>query len=143
MSTCFCNNPHKTVSYEYYNNGLRKKLIYPDSSYITYHYDNLNRLIDIKDSSGNAIAHYAYDGLSGRRHSLTYMNGTSIEYDYDKLSRVTSVKNKLASGEVFSSFDYTYDKAGNRKSMTSDEGIYYYSYDKCCFRGRRTCALWI
>ena len=34
----------KVVAYEYYYNGLRKKLIYPDSSYITYHYDSLLRL---------------------------------------------------------------------------------------------------
>jgi YD repeat-containing protein len=121
---------NKVVSYEYYNNGLRKKLTYPDSSYITYHYDSLLRLTDIKDEAGSVIAHYEYNGLSGRRDSVTYMNDASIEYEYDKLSRLTSIKNKLSSGEVFSSFDYTYDKAGNRKSVNSNEGSLYYTYDR-------------
>ncbi|MDD5680360.1 MAG: hypothetical protein PHI59_03870, partial [Candidatus Omnitrophica bacterium] len=120
----------KTVAYEYYNNGLRKKLIYPDNTYVTYHYDNLKRLTDIKDSSGGVIAHYDYDGLSSRRSGLTYANGASIEYAYDLLNRIKSMKNEASSGDIFTQFDYTYDKVGNRETMTTTEGSYQYAYDK-------------
>ena len=90
----------------------------------------MKRLTDIKDSGGSSVTHYVYDGLSGRRHSLTYANGTSIEYGYDELSRVMSVRNRLPGWSIFSSFSYTHDKAGNRLSMASNEGLHNYYYDK-------------
>ncbi len=119
----------KTVSYEYYNNGLRKKLTYPDNTYITYSYDTLKRLTNIKDLAGSALASYAYDGKSGRRKGLTYNSGASIEYAYDVLNRIKSLKNKASGGSLFTSFSYTYDKAGNRLTMTSKEGLHKYYYD--------------
>ncbi len=119
----------KTVTYEYYRNGLRKKLTYPDSSYIMYYYDTLKRLIDIRDSLNNLITRYTYDGISNRRKSIWYQNAAMMEYAYDALNRIKSIKNKTREGTIFSSFDYTYDKVGNRLTTTSKEGLCQYFYD--------------
>jgi YD repeat-containing protein len=53
----------KTISYEYDKLGNRTKLIYPDSSFITYQYDFLNRLTGILDQGNATIAGYGYDLL--------------------------------------------------------------------------------
>ncbi len=45
------------------------------------------------------------------------------------MNRIKSLKNKASGGSVFSSFDYTYDKVGNRKTIVSKEGLHQYFYD--------------
>ena len=51
--------------------GNRTRLTYPDSTYITYDYDNLNRLTAVRNSGGTALASYTYDSRS-RRTALEY-----------------------------------------------------------------------
>ncbi len=114
----------KSVGYEYDIAGNRTKLIYPDNSYITYEYDTLNRLKEIKDGSGNSVCSYSYDPLS-RRVGLVYANGRSVSYSYNNLSRLTNKANTGISG-----FSYTYDNAGNRLTMTAHSGTHGYTYNR-------------
>lgn len=120
---------NKSVSYEYDNNSNRYKLTYPDSTYVTCDYDELNRLTYIKDQSGQIITHYTYDALH-RKKQLDLANGTQIVYDYDSINRIIQTANRLAGQPNFSQYDYPlYDNVGNCKTMTTSGGTYNYAYD--------------
>lgn len=117
----------KQVAYEYDSLGRRTKLIYPDSSFITYQYDELSRLTDIIDDSNTVLAHYSYDALS-RRIQADFTNATRFTYDYDIANRLLNLRND---GNSWSeTFDYTYDKVGNRLTKTIDStDVHDYTYD--------------
>ena len=118
----------KSVSYAYDVNSNRTKLTYPDASYITYVYDELNRLTAIQDQAGANIASYVYDVLS-RRTQQNLANNIQTTYEYDDINRLTKLKGLSPTGTV-PEFSYTYDKAGNRLSMTTAQGTHSYTYDK-------------
>ncbi|MFA5144009.1 MAG: RHS repeat-associated core domain-containing protein [Candidatus Omnitrophota bacterium] len=119
----------KQVSYEYDANSNRTKFVYPDASFITYEYDHLNRLSAIKDASSQPVVRYSYDALS-RRAKTTYANSTEIAYSYDGLNRLEEIaSHKTGEPANISQYSYTYDKAGNRKTMTASEGVHSYTYD--------------
>ncbi len=121
---------NKTVSYEYDKASNRTKLTYPDTTYVTYVYDAVNRLTNIKNSSGADMASYGYDDLS-RRTSLTLENGTRTTYAYDNINRLTNLVNKKITPEtILSSFGYTlYDKVGNNLTKVTQEGTFSYAYN--------------
>jgi RHS repeat-associated protein len=120
----------KTVAYEYDAAGNRSKLIYPDATFVTYNYDQLNRLRGIRDEGGTNVAVFAYDAL-GRRTQLDLANGTRAAYTYDNASRLLNLVNSVASNSaVISSFGYAYDRAGNRRAMITPQGTHAYSYDR-------------
>jgi RHS repeat-associated protein len=105
------------------------RVTYPGGDYITRTYDPLHRLDQVKSSGGTVIADFTYDSL-GRRIQLDLQNGTRATYAYDALQRLTSLVNKVVSPEaLISSFSYTYDKVGNRLTMTTTDGTHTYSYD--------------
>ncbi|MDP4093577.1 MAG: S8 family serine peptidase [Bacillota bacterium] len=120
----------KTTTYEYYDNGNRKSVIYPDGSRedYTYYKDNLNETLVNTKADGNAIDSYSYtyDGAHNQT-SKTDAKGTT-KYTYDSLNRLQTVTDP--SGIVTS---YTYDKAGNRLSETVTSGdnieVTVYTYD--------------
>ena len=123
----------RAVCYEYYADGRRKKLIYPDSTFITYDYNTKGWLTDIKDGGTNSIVTYAYDD-AGRRIQRTLENNTFTLYDYDNANQLTSVWHQVVGGvtNTISHYQYGYDDAGNRKWVTraqqSNKGDVY-TYD--------------
>ncbi|MCX6875120.1 MAG: DUF6531 domain-containing protein [Verrucomicrobia bacterium] len=120
----------KTVGYEYDAAGNRSKLIYPDATFITYTYDELNRLQRIRDGDGADVAVFSYDAL-GRRSQLDLANGTRAAYAYDNANRLLNLANtKVSDNSVLSSFGYNYDRSGNRRTMTTPQGTHGYAYDK-------------
>jgi YD repeat-containing protein len=68
-----------------------------EGTYITYDYDELNRMTAVRDSSGTALASYSFDDRS-RRTGLTYANGASASYTYDTASRLLSLDNTTGNG---------------------------------------------
>jgi RHS repeat-associated protein len=61
-----------------------------------------------------------YDNAN-RRASLTYPNGASTSYGYDVASRLTSITH-LGPGAIIEALTYQYDAAGNRTSLTRNNG---------------------
>ena len=105
----------KVVAYEYDSAGNKTKLTYPDGDHITYVYDELNRLDQVKNATSQIIADYTYDNL-GRRTQVDYLNGSRATYIYDETSRLVSLDNKVINPEsLISGFNYGYDNVGNRK----------------------------
>lgn len=73
----------KSSIYQMDANGNVTRLTYPDGYYVTYIFDKLDRLTDIKlNGSASAAAHFDYDSLS-RRKKLTLENGTVVDYGYE------------------------------------------------------------
>lgn len=91
-----------------------------------YTYDAADRLTSITNPSGHVIA-VEYDRV-GRRTRMVYPNGVVTAYTYDKAGRVTRI-NAVGPAGVVTDFQYTYDPAGNRLSMTTPAGEHRYSYD--------------
>jgi RHS repeat-associated protein len=107
---------NKTVSYEYDNIGNRVSLTYPDGHSVSYVYDSGNRLTTVNDSptgtSQSSVTSYQYDSAN-RLTNISRPNNVDTAYTYDNANRLLSITH--ASGmEMLSSFQYLYDKVGNR-----------------------------
>jgi YD repeat-containing protein len=53
------------TQYDYWPTGLLKQVTFPDTSYVSYVYDDAHRLTDVTDSLGNTV-HYVLDNLGNR-----------------------------------------------------------------------------
>ncbi|MCD4695710.1 MAG: DUF6531 domain-containing protein [Bacteroidales bacterium] len=110
------------VTYEYDENGNLTYVTDANSNTIQYTYNSLNQLTQ-RGYIGNTD-HFSYDE-EGNILNM-YNNDINISFDYDALNRLTQ-KNVNTWNKVIS---YTYDLAGNRKTMTDpDGGVTYYNYD--------------
>ncbi|WP_454886193.1 RHS repeat-associated core domain-containing protein [Sphingomonas oryzagri] len=79
-----------SVGYQYDLANRRTRLTWQDGTYLTYDYDTVNEMIDIKESGSTILASFTYDDL-GERKTRTLANGTSTTYGYDAVSRLTSL----------------------------------------------------
>ncbi len=113
-----------TPGFSYNPNGSLKKLEYGDMSTkleINYEYDNYGRIT--KEYIGNNISHgfrraYHYDGSNLQKSIIASYEGretsdTALFYRYDKASRLDSCRSYIFS----KSYEYVYDKNGNRDSV--------------------------
>jgi RHS repeat-associated protein len=113
-----------SVSYEYFADGRRKKLIYPDGSFVTYEYTTNGWLKAVKDSGTNTVVSYEYNA-AGYRTKRTLANNTFTEYQYDGAGQLTNLVHKVINGgatNVLSSYAYRYDDAGYRKWVKRSSG---------------------
>ncbi len=115
----------RNVGYEYYADGRRKKLVYPDGTYITYQYSNNGWLTNILDNGTTSIASFQYDA-AGRRTQRNLGNSSLTTYQYDADGHLTNLVHKTVIGGVtntLSSYAYGYDAAGNRKWVKRSNGL--------------------
>ena len=114
----------KTIGKIYDPAGNLIQLTYPDGYYLTYSYDNLNRLEDILESGTSSLVAYTYDSLS-RRSSSTYGNGVTTTLSYEPDNDISALAFQFSDESV--TFDYTYDQAGNRISFASNDDRFAYN----------------
>mgnify|MGYP001613144782 CR=1 FL=1 len=123
--------PNKIIQYEYYEDGLRKKMTGPETDVIDYTYDNAKKLKTVKRNTVTE-ATYEYNAL-GLRTKLTRGNGSYTDNAFDPTTKwLTGVSNKKSDNTIVSSFGYTtHDKIGNRKTMQLVNGdMLNYTYDE-------------
>jgi RHS repeat-associated protein len=105
-------NDGKIITYNYFDNGNRQSVT-TDNVTTTYDYDSRNRISSVTNEAGTTT--YTYDPDSLLQH-VSFGNGVTSDYSYDKASRLTLLVNSNGSG-VISSYEYTYDGDGNRKTQ--------------------------
>jgi RHS repeat-associated protein len=119
----------RTVSYSYYENGLRKTVTDPEGVVTTYTYDALNRLKSAATAAGTTAYTYFPDGLI---QDVRYPNGVTAVHAYDRADRLVSLINRK-DGVVISSYAYGYDPNGNRQTQVETNGgpeeLTSYTYD--------------
>jgi RHS repeat-associated protein len=139
-----------TTTNVYDNAGLRTKVTYPDSTYLTYTYDDAHRLIEIDDVAGDAkkftydnasnltavnvydpssnlkYTHtYTYDSVNRKLTSVGAAMGETTTYLYDNQSNLITVIDPLSDTTT-----YTYDALNRRATMIDPLGqTTTYGYD--------------
>ena len=119
---------------EEFRYDANNNMIYAAGSYgmIYYTYDDLDRLINTNIYYKNCLPvnfNYVYD-YNGNRVSMSKYIGTlgqqqsGINYIYDFANRLIN-----ATHSFFGTIDYTYDKVGNRTTMTYPNKVAQITYD--------------
>jgi len=117
----------KTVAYTYNRFGERATMTDGEGRVTTYDYDALGRVTHIVHPAG-LTTKYTYD-LGGRLIQKTLPNGVRTTYAHDISDRLTQLANTDPHGTTISLYTYSYDRVGNRLSMTTLEGTHNYGYD--------------
>lgn len=121
-------NWNKIIYYTYDAAGNRTSMTDPDGGVTYYLYDANNRLISLQNPFGE-ITGFEYD-LAGRLTRQNNPNGTYTEYEFTEWGDLSAVINKKTNGELISKYAYTYDRNGNRVSMTvNDTAVHHYTYN--------------
>jgi RHS repeat-associated protein len=116
--------PPRTTTYDYYDNGLIKRVTDPTGAFIESAYNDAHLPTEIRDNAGNRIE-YGYD-LAGNRTSETIRDpagsiSSTRSMAYDDFNRfdTVSLPNPAGGSDVW---DYDFDAAGLLESETSPEG---------------------
>lgn len=102
-------NSQFTIHYLYDGLGNRTRLTYPDGKFISYDYDEADRL-DTLTVSWDGLYDYGY--ANHRLDTLTRPGGLETHYGYDEAGRLDSLTHQLGT-QTLAAFSYVLDKAGN------------------------------
>ena len=108
----------ETTHYDYTATGSLDKLTLPDGSFLSYQYDDADRLVGVSDNLGNSVS-YTLNAAGDRTAEVTKdvnnVLAMTMSRAIDPLGRVQSVTG--ANIDEISS--YTYDGNGNEKTASS------------------------
>jgi RHS repeat-associated protein len=126
--------------YAYNLNGTLASETYPDTRAISYKYDAMNRMVEMKNFAGK-ITTYEYDkryqlaavkedGSDAFATRYSYYSdgllkesvnpaGVVTRYTFDNLNKLVNLENSDKVGGLINSFSYTYDKIGNCASESA------------------------
>ncbi len=129
-------DPNNLSSATVYNGlGQRVSVTNGAGETTTFEYDNAGRLISTRDPLGNETT-YRYNG-AGNRVAMIDANGIETRYEYDELGRLMAVIENYEDGIYDPAFtdrdvrtEYTYDRVGNRLTVTdANAHTTTYTYD--------------
>ena len=114
--------------------GLLTQTQYGNGFTVSYVYDNLDRITEVK-YDGTTAYKYVYDGSGNLYSAYDAALGLTIYYEYDHTDRcVKSYTKDNATGAILSSYSYQYDVNNNLIKLTcSTNGTTWattYTYDK-------------
>ena len=90
-------------------------------------FDEMNRLVEFKDSQDNSTT-FGHD-VEGGRTSVSCPNGTLTEATYDIVGKLLSLRTTLGEEELLK-LDYGYNLASDRLALQTDQAAYTYHLDK-------------
>jgi RHS repeat-associated protein len=98
---------NRVLTYEYDRNGNRKRITHPDGNYFTYEFDDLNRMVEIKESGSTSLLKVGYYP-NGRRRGIARLNGSgaATNYHFDATQRLDD-------------FNQDFDLAGTSNDLTN------------------------
>lgn len=113
----------KSLSYTYYNNGLKNTFTAPDSTVYTYTYDANNGLTGIQIPGHGYITYTGYTW--NRPSAMTLPGGSTKAFTYDALMRITAITVKDPA-QTLMGYSYTYDGMDNITAKGTEHGNYAY-----------------
>ncbi|HAB17422.1 MAG TPA: hypothetical protein DCE44_13340, partial [Verrucomicrobiales bacterium] len=116
------------LDYTYDAFGRRIQMTDQDGFASKYEYDSAGRLWKLRDETDTLLVTYTYEP-SGRVSRIDKGNGTFTTYEYDPAGQLLSLKNHRNATTLNSRFDYTYDRRGRRRTMSTLDGDWTYGYD--------------
>ena len=106
----------RTITSAYDAASNRTRITWPDSFYVTYLYDNLNRPTQVGENGATSgvgvLANYSYDAL-GNLSGLTRGGGAGTTPAFDTDDRLTSLAHAFANSSANVTWTYGYN-AGNQ-----------------------------
>ena len=112
----------KTTKYKLDANGNRTRLTWPDTYYVTYGFDSMNRMVSAS-AGGSTLASYSYDDYS-RRTNLAYLNGASIAYTYSPGSDLLTLTDGFVTTTNNAPYTLGYTNAHQLASETVSNNAY-------------------
>lgn len=113
----------RALGFQYDLASNRTRITWPDSAYVTYSYDALNRVDLIRESGATTLADYNYDAL-GRRATLTRGNGSVTSFSYDLASRITDLDHNLGGTANDQEYGFAYTAASQLSQRTASNDAY-------------------
>lgn len=97
----------RTLSYLHDAAGRRTRVTWPDSGFVAYSYDTLNRPTTITDSDSATLRSYTY-GSAGNLSAESAGGAVSTSYGIDPAGRLSSLTNDLSgtSADLTTTFGY-------------------------------------
>ena len=113
----------ETTAYEYWPTGLLKKVTLPDTSFLSYLYNDAQRLTGVSDGPGNAMT-YTLDAMGNRTaedvHDPSSVLRRTHTRVFDSLSRLYQDVNAAGTAAVTTTFGH--DDNGNPTSISAPLG---------------------
>lgn len=122
MSTQGIWGGHET-QYSYDAASNLRRIIYPNQTTISYHYDKADRLERVENRRNKDVLaqfHYTLDEIgnrTGMRAGGLAVPKRTVTYEYDDLSQLIA-EDERHSGVPIKRREYTYDATGNRLTQT-------------------------
>lgn len=119
----------RALAYQYDASGNRTRITWPDTNYVQYTYDTLNRVQQVREngatSGAGRLAVYAYDAF-GRRGTMTRGNGAVTTFSYDTVGRLAQLAHNLPGTSNDQTLAFTYNPADQILTRTRSNSAYDY-----------------
>lgn len=112
----------RTLSFLYDADGNRTRVTHPDGTYFEYHYDGLDRPIDVRENGGTTVVTMGWDA-QGRR-SGEGRGAVASTYSYDPVSRLSGLSDDLAGGGYDVATSFAYNPASQIISNSRSNDLY-------------------
>lgn len=115
----------RALTFQYDSANNRSRVTWPDSNYVEYTYDALNRSAKVLengiDSGAATLTSYNYDAR-GRRAALTRGGGAVTSYGYDGDSRLSQLIHNLVGTADDQTFTFAHNPASQivQRTITND-----------------------
>jgi len=117
----------RSVGYGYDPSNNRNKITWPDTNFIIYQFDGLNRAFQVGEngatSGAGLLATYGYDPLS-HRTSITRNNGANTGFGYDTDLRLNSIAHDVNGTAKDLTLSFSYTLASQLQQRSSSNSLY-------------------
>ncbi len=116
----------RTLSFQYDLAGNRTRLTYPDSNYIQYTYDLVNRMNLVQLNGSTTLVQYTYDN-AGHTTAISRNNSASTSFSYNSTSPNWSLTHDMSGTSQDVTLGYNYEPSGQLDTRTVSNSSYGYS----------------
>jgi RHS repeat-associated protein len=116
----------QALAYQYDTASNRTRLTWPDSQFVTWTFDAMNRVDLVRQSGTTLLADYDYHAL-GQRAKLTRGNGAVTDFGFDTAQRLTALVHDLPGSADDQSYGFGYTQASQVAMQSASNAAYTWS----------------